>query len=81
MGDSLVVARAFQAGQIAAIYIGVHCGGNEVSDYVITTNYNIRPMKLNIGGGYLEVKDLYMGAHTANNPNYPDMDTDFDKSK
>ena len=52
----LFAGRSFENGQIIIIYIREPCGESEVSDYVIKNNCDIKLMKLNVEGGYPEVK-------------------------
>ena len=44
-------------------------------------NCPIKIMKLETIGGYPSVKELYMGAHITNSPNYPDIGRNLDRNK
>ena len=73
VGYGIFAARLFQAGQTVTIYIGVSCGENKVNEYTITNNCEKNLMKLKVEISYPEVKELYIGAHIVNSPNYTDI--------
>ena len=81
VGCNLFVVCTFQTDRTVSIYIGVHCGENDASDYVITKKYDKKPKRLIVECCYLEVKELYMGDHMAQSLNYHDMNNNHERSK
>ena len=81
MGYSIFAACNFQGDQTVTMHIGIPCEENEVSNYAIMNNGDIKPIQLKTEGGISEMKELYTEDHMVTSPKYPDMDNNRDRTK